>query len=146
MKSSFVRRALGGAKQRLRPAAYLAFLGLTAFAGCAAPTWNGKVAQWGTMRAVLQEGRTEGRVSLAEACREPHSFGVGALEGLTGEVLILDGVAWTARPDGPNRLHVRSGDADSQAAFLAGAPRREGTLGSMKLSAVAKALRAKLRG
>ena len=32
------------------------------------------------------------------------------------------------------------------ATLLAGAPRREGTLGKMKLSAVAKALRAKLRG
>jgi hypothetical protein len=30
------------------------------------------------LRAVLHEGQTEGRVSLAEVCRKPHSYGVGA--------------------------------------------------------------------
>ena len=46
----------------------------------------------------------------------------------------------------PSRLRARMVVHAGFATLLASAPRRDGTLGRMKLSVVAKALRAKLRG
>lgn len=47
------------------------------------------------MREVMRQGRSEGRVSLADVSRDDGSgrstIGVGALAGLSGEVTILDG-------------------------------------------------------
>lgn len=117
---SFGRRARGHPKHRIRLAAYVLVLtGLLTFAGCASPKWDGTVAQWGSMREVLGEGKTEARVSLAEASRRRHAFGVGAMQGLNGEVLVLDSVPWTARVEGPARIRVRAADTDSQSTFLA---------------------------
>lgn len=48
------------------------------------------------MRDVMREGKTEARLSLAQAIEEPHVFGVGAMEGLAGEVTIVDGNVWIA--------------------------------------------------
>jgi len=47
------------------------------------------------MRTVLRDGRTEGRVSLAEAIG-PNTIAVGALEGLAAEITVIDGVAHLA--------------------------------------------------
>ncbi len=55
------------------------------------------VAQYGAMRQVMREGQTEPRIRLTDAVAVPHAYGVGALEGLTGEVTIVDGSVWVAR-------------------------------------------------
>lgn len=55
------------------------------------------VTQFGEMRAVMREGHTEARISLADAVARPHAIAVGALEGLGGEVTIVDGDVWVAR-------------------------------------------------
>jgi alpha-acetolactate decarboxylase len=69
-------------------------------AGCAKPgTWDGQVRNWGTLREVLHEGHSEGRIDLQTATREPHVYGLGAMEALHGEVVILDSRAWVARGD-----------------------------------------------
>ena len=50
----------------------------------------------GPMREVMRDGRTEPRARLADHA-VPGTFGVGALAGLDGEVLIDDGAVWIAR-------------------------------------------------
>ncbi len=95
------------------------FVWLMALAGCAVSRWDGTVRQWGSMREALAEGKTQGRVSLGEADRKPHAVGLGALEGLNGEALILDGASWTARVERADRLRVEAGDTDARATFLA---------------------------
>ena len=45
---------------------------------------------WGALRAVMHEGKTEGNVELQSVVPGPHSYAVGALSGLRGEVTILD--------------------------------------------------------
>lgn len=55
------------------------------------------VTQYGQMRAVMREGRTESRISVADAVAKPHAIGVGALEGLAGEITIVDGDVWVSR-------------------------------------------------
>lgn len=57
------------------------------------------VHTWGSMRAVMREGRTEARVRLADVLSSDRLVGVGALAGLAGEIAIVDGVAWIARVD-----------------------------------------------
>jgi acetolactate decarboxylase len=55
------------------------------------------VRHHGAMREVMRDGRTEGRIAVAAATRFPHAYAVGALEGLRGEITIVDGAAWVTR-------------------------------------------------
>ncbi len=55
------------------------------------------VRQYGEIRVVLRDGRTEPRIGLSEATRLAHAHGVGALAELGGEITILDGNVWVAR-------------------------------------------------
>jgi hypothetical protein len=72
----------------------IAWLGASA---CSSTPWNEPVATWGTMREVMHDGRTEGRVRLGDAAAAPDAIGLGALAGLSGEIVILDGAVWTSR-------------------------------------------------
>ena len=49
-----------------------------------------EVQVWGALRSVMHEGKTEGKVALQSIVPGPHSFAVGALSELRGEVTILD--------------------------------------------------------
>ncbi len=106
----------------------LGFLGVLflATAACSTPPRVAapKVQTWGTMREVLREGRSEGRVMLAELGRR-NVIGVGALAGLAGEVTIVDGRVLVATADGPvgedaapTMNAVRDTVAGEQAALL----------------------------
>jgi hypothetical protein len=53
------------------------------------------VVHWGSMRSVLRDGRTEGRVELAEVLGR-ESVAVGALAGLAGEITVVAGTAHLA--------------------------------------------------
>ncbi len=44
----------------------------------------------------MREGQTEARISISQVLAKPHAFGVGAVEGLHGEIIIVDGRCWTA--------------------------------------------------
>jgi hypothetical protein len=72
-------------------------------AGCPQPrsatTSLPQVRVWGALRAIMHEGKTGPTVSLAEVTG-PHVYGVGALSGLRGEVLLIDGRAFTSIADG----------------------------------------------
>ncbi|MCF7764395.1 MAG: acetolactate decarboxylase [Verrucomicrobia bacterium] len=44
----------------------------------------------GAMHAVIGQGQSQARVSLGDLTRKPHFYGVGAAEGLAGEISFLD--------------------------------------------------------
>ena len=73
--------------------------------GCAATAReDAGVCNWGTIREVLREGRSEGRVELARALG-PSSVAVGALADLAGEITVDRGALHlvevvAAAPDG----------------------------------------------
>jgi alpha-acetolactate decarboxylase len=100
-------------------AAVTAFLAMVALAGCSTARWNGRVATWGSMRDVMRDGRTEGRVALGEAVTSPNAVGLGALEGLRGEIAVLDGVVWICRVDDGGSACRRGAKPGEQATLLA---------------------------
>jgi alpha-acetolactate decarboxylase len=64
---------------------------LAALVSCASsPERVASLECWGEMRNVLREGNTEGRVRI-EGVARPGTWGVGAMEGLEGEITIYDG-------------------------------------------------------
>jgi acetolactate decarboxylase len=90
-----------------------------ALAGCAAPSWDGNVSRWGTLREVLRDGDTHGRVPLDVVGTES-TVGIGALEGLKGEITILGGRIWVSRRDDRGLIVTApSAAAGDKAAFLA---------------------------
>jgi acetolactate decarboxylase len=68
------------------------------------------------MRVALKQGKSEGRVALQDVVRA-HSFGVGALAGLEGEVTIIDGQTFLALADDEG-LQVRNSTATDEATLL----------------------------
>lgn len=59
--------------------------------------WNGQIDVWGTMREVLAEGQTKGRIALAELINKSDLIGVGAIENLEGEITIWNGHVWVTK-------------------------------------------------
>lgn len=77
------------------PSALLvAAAGIACANGCTRPT---HVEQYGAMREVLREGRTQSRVALEDVTSRSGAVAVGALAGLGGEITIVDGETWIAR-------------------------------------------------
>lgn len=91
-------------------------------AGCAEPSGRQpEVLQYGRMHDVLSggAGKAVQLVSLADALKEPHACAVGALAGLEGEITIVDGSAWVARPAGAGlRIDGPSSTSKDGAALL----------------------------
>lgn len=71
----------------------------------------GELALWGTLREALRDGHDEGRVALADVVR-PGTWGVGALEGLAGEVSVLDGEVWVSRGSAAGVTTTREAGGD----------------------------------
>ena len=65
-----------------------------------------QVEHFGAMREVMREGKTKARIRLVDAVATPHAFAVGALEGLAGEVTIVDGNVWVSRVTADGELRV----------------------------------------
>jgi hypothetical protein len=81
------------------------------------------VKHWGAMRTVLREGRTEGRVELAEVVGA-NSVAVGALEGLAGEITVLGHEAHVAQvtdANSPDGLRTRLAAPGDRATLLVAA-------------------------
>jgi len=85
---------------------------MTCVWGCAPKSVQ--VLQYGRMHEVLGGGAEAAHpnVTLADALSQPHAYAVGALAGLAGEITILDGEVWIARPRG-TVLHVDGPTTDS---------------------------------
>lgn len=95
------------------------FLSVLLLAGCASGRWDGRVRQWGTLREVLREGHVEGKAQIAEVACGPGATGIGALADLAGEVTVIEGETWVARPStGTPPTVARTRNATDQAAFL----------------------------
>lgn len=114
-----------GALRALAPLPALA-LAAALVAGCASPRPGGRAAadlgvrSWGELRAVLREGRTEGRVALEDVVG-PHSVGVGALAGLEAEVTIDGGrvlLAEVVDSGDPEGVAMRAPARGEQATLL----------------------------
>ena len=71
------------------------------------------VVRWfGSLRAIMHEGHTQSAVKLADVVPGPHVWGLGALEGLHGEVTLLDDAAWLARPKVDGGAEVKQAELD----------------------------------
>lgn len=73
---------------------------LLVLVGCTSRGWDGRVEEWGEMRSVMREGQNEARVQLSDVVERAHAYGIGAIEGLGGEIVIEDGRCWVARARG----------------------------------------------
>lgn len=58
---------------------------------------RGAIEQFGAMRPVMREGSTQARVGVCDAAARESRFGIGALEGLSGEITISGGEVWVTR-------------------------------------------------
>jgi alpha-acetolactate decarboxylase len=72
--------------------------------GCSTPPTT--IEQIGSRREVMVDGRTEPRMSVAEALSTPDMMGIGILADLEGAITILDGAAWVTRADDDGGLSV----------------------------------------
>ena len=83
---------------------------------------NYEVKTWGSMREVLKEGKTSGRITLDEVVTQ-NSIGVGALSELKGEITLLAGEVFiaTGAKDSSSKQQIfktRSVSKSDQAALL----------------------------
>ncbi len=107
-------------RRRLSSMKFIALVALSLlFSACSAPSWNGQIEAWGSMREVMMGGKTQARVSVVDAGRMSGTVGIGALEGLQGEIAIVDGVPWIARVDGDHLECTRGARNGDQATLLA---------------------------
>lgn len=79
-----------------------------------------KLIQYGRMREVIGMQKHHGRIALAEATSQPHLYAVGALEGLTGEVTVLDGAVVATTVDEAHQLQPVEVNPERQATLLVG--------------------------
>lgn len=95
-----------------------ASFGTLTIAGCARPM--PRIEQYGGMREVLREGKSQRRIAVADAIARPHAYAVGALESLGGEITIADGDVWVGRVES-GKLRVtgpRPSSADGAALLI----------------------------
>lgn len=87
----------------------------------AAETKQAGFVQYGKMHTVIGQQQHQGRVKFTELIKQPHFYGVGALESLAGEATIFDGnVTLTkVKPDGA--ISPQAVSPNIQAALLVGA-------------------------
>ncbi len=70
----------------------------------------------GALRSLMHENDLSGKISVGQLLEEPHTFALGAVEGLKGEILIWDGQPIVAQlHDGALQL---SSDTAVQAALV----------------------------
>lgn len=99
----------------------LSILSTLLLVGCQSqhPRVSTEFVRCGGMHETIGQKQHQGRIGLAEIVKRPHFYGVGALEGLRGEITIQDSAAIVTgvTPDG--RLQPLA-PADLQATLLVG--------------------------
>ena len=68
----------------------LALITALLFIACNDSTNDLNISIYGQLFKIMHENQREGIISLSEVISQPHTYGLGAMEGLDGEVLILD--------------------------------------------------------
>lgn len=86
------------------------------------PETAAKVAVHGALFSVMHENDRSARVKLASVVPGPHTFAVGALSGLRGEVTIVDDKVWLAYADGDKARVTSTVPPDESAVLLVTAP------------------------
>lgn len=76
------------------PTAALVALLLTGLVGAGLAQGPAPLIRYGGMHEALAKGEHQARVRVAELLEQEHLFAVGALEGLAGEITILDSVVY----------------------------------------------------
>jgi len=76
--------------------------------------------QFGKMHEVVGKKQHEGRVALAELVKQPHFYGVGALESLAGEATIFDGKVTATAVNNKGKLASKPVSSETKAALLVG--------------------------
>lgn len=106
---------------RLAQMLVLSVLSTLVLVGCQSqhPRASTEFVRYGGMHETIGQKQHHGRVGLAEIVNRPHFYGVGALEGLRGEITIRDSAAIVTgvTPDG--RLQPLA-PVDLQATLLVG--------------------------
>jgi hypothetical protein len=102
----------------LNSAAAILLLTLTASCASTSSGWDEPLSSWGELKTVLSGGQTEGRVDLAEAAARPGTWGIGAVAGLTGEILVRNGTVWIGRVTGPAECVTTAGVPEGEQATL----------------------------
>lgn len=77
-----------------------------------------KVIQYGNMHETLAMKKSAGRVVLADLLKKPNFFAVGALEGLMGEVTIIDGKVVATEVDKNGQARPVDGPLETRKATL----------------------------
>lgn len=88
-----------------------------------AGAWRGDIERWGTLREALRNGQDQARVAVADVARED-VYALGALEGLRGEITVIDGEVWISAGDVQRPLTTR-GPTQARATVLFAAEVRE---------------------
>lgn len=83
-------------------------------------TAHAEIIQFGKMREALAEGKTESRAVLAEITKKPHFYGVGALEGLKGEVAVIDGDVISTQAISSSEIDTKKQTTPTKATYLVG--------------------------
>lgn len=85
----------------------------------AAKAGTSRLVQIGAMHETIGKRQHQARVGVAEISGTPHFYGVGALEGLKGEITVLDSVAYITRVTPEGALQPAP-PADAKATLMVG--------------------------
>jgi alpha-acetolactate decarboxylase len=77
--------------------------------------------QYGEMHRVIGQKDHKGRVRLGDLTKQANIYAIGAMEGLHGEVTILDSVPYVTTRHTDNNLNTNPITTDSEATLLMGA-------------------------
>ena len=83
------------------------------------PKETSALIQYGKMREVIGQKQHQGRVALADVEKLQHFYAVGAMEGLSGEVTVLDSQAVATRVESKDQI-LPIEDPEVQATMLIG--------------------------
>lgn len=90
--------------------ATLILFGLLALSACSQEKSVVTVSHYGVLMEIMREQKIEANADLQDFRNQPHLFALGALEGLSGEVLILDSKPLNGLASEGNLLFDRSFD------------------------------------
>ncbi len=86
--------------------------------------WHGDIERWGSLREALRDGQDQARVAVADVARK-NIYALGALDGLRGEITVVDGEVWISEGHVKNPVTTRGTATSANATVLFAAEVRE---------------------